>query len=95
MHCDTVRKGVNCSFMTKKGCSFTGGRCLTVVDKCEGCNRTSSFEDGIYCLVAANPTTKWIRGDCNFATHLERKKIEESQKINPLKASKRAAAAKK
>ncbi|MDR3604808.1 MAG: PxxKW family cysteine-rich protein [Syntrophaceae bacterium] len=95
MHCDTVRKGVNCSFMTKKGCSFTGGRCLTVVDKCQGCNRTSSLEDGIYCLVAATPASKWSNGDCNFATHLEKKKVEEAQKINPLKASKRAAAAKK
>jgi len=95
MHCDTVRKVGNCSFMTKRGCGFTGGRCLTIIEKCQGCNRTSSFDEGIYCLVAADPTGKWNRGDCNFATHLERKKVEESQKINPLKASKRAAAAKK
>ena len=95
MHCDTVRKGVNCSFMTKKGCNFNEGRCLTIIDKCQGCNRTSSFEDGVYCLVAANPASKWNKGDCNFATHLERKQVEEAQKINPLKASKRAAAAKK
>ncbi|MCL5124729.1 MAG: PxxKW family cysteine-rich protein [Deltaproteobacteria bacterium] len=95
MLCDTVRKGVNCSFMTKKGCGFTDGRCLTIVEKCQGCNRTSTFEDSVYCLVAANPASKWSRGDCNFATHLERKKVEETQKINPLKASKRAAAAKK
>jgi hypothetical protein len=81
--------------MTKKGCNFNGGRCLTIIDKCQGCNRTSSFEEEVYCLVAANPASKWNTGDCNFATHLEKKQVEEAQKINPLKASKRAAAAKK
>jgi hypothetical protein len=95
MHCDTVRKGVNCSFMKNKGCSFSKGRCLPIIEKCQGCNRTIAFEESVYCLVAADPEAKWNRGDCNFATHLEKKKIEESQKINPLKASKRAAAAKK
>lgn len=95
MQCDTVRKGANCAFMKTKGCSFNNGRCLPIVEKCEGCNRIVKFEDIVYCMIAADPKTKWSRGECNFATHLEKKKIEESQKINPLKASKRAAAAKK
>jgi hypothetical protein len=41
------------------------------------------------------PLAKWRNGNCNFATHIQRKVEEQVQKINPLKASKRAAASKK
>jgi hypothetical protein len=81
--------------MTKKGCNFNGGRCHPVVGTCEGCSRTVTSSEGTFCAVAPNPPTKWARGDCNFATHLERKTVEQAQKLNPLKASKRAAASKK
>ncbi len=95
MQCATVRKGSECGFMTSRGCNFNGGKCLPVIDKCVGCSRTITIEEGVYCSVAPNPAAKWLRGSCNFATHLEKKATEEQQKINPLKASKRAAASKK
>ena len=40
MHCESIKPGVDCTFMTKKGCSFNGGKCRTVVESCEGCDRT-------------------------------------------------------
>ncbi len=95
MQCSTVRKGSECAFMGNKGCNFNGGKCLPVIDKCERCSRTVTLEEGIFCSVAPNPAAKWSRGACNFATHLEKKAAEEQLKINPLKASKRAAASKK
>ncbi len=95
MQCITLKKGTECAFMTNKGCNFNGGRCHPVVDNCQGCSRTVNSSDGTFCAVAPNPSTKWLRGSCNFATHLERKAAEKAQKLNPLKASKRAAASKK
>ncbi len=95
MKCDTLKKGVECSFMSKKGCGFGEGHCLPVVESCSGCARTGVHEDITYCNVAPSPESKWRIGSCNFATHLEKKRVEEAQKINPLKASKRAAASKK
>ena len=94
MQCVTMKNGFECSFMTRKGCNFNGGHCHAVVDSCDGCSRTKSFESGTYCTVAPHPAIKWNAGSCNFATHLNRKAEEKSQKVNPLKASKRAAAAK-
>lgn len=95
MQCITLKNGIECAFMTKKGCNFNGGRCHPVVETCQGCSRTVTSSEGTFCGVAPNPSTKWVRGDCNFATHLERKTVEQAQKLNPLKASKRAAASKK
>ncbi len=95
MQCSTVRKGSECGFMTNKGCNFNGGQCLPILDKCEGCSRTVKIEEAVFCSVAPNPAAKWARGACNFATHLEKKPVEEQQKVNPLKASKRAAASRK
>jgi len=95
MQCITLKKGIECAFMTNKGCNFNGGRCHSVVDTCEGCSRTVTFDEGIFCAVAPNPASKWARGSCNFATHLEKKAVETNLKVNPLKASKRAAASKK
>jgi hypothetical protein len=95
MVCVTVRKGFDCTFMSNTGCGFTGGRCFPVIDKCEGCGRTLTVEDGVVCAIAPNPGTKWAAGSCNFATHLQRKVVEETQKLNPLKASKRGAGKKK
>lgn len=91
MQCVTLKKGVECAFMTRKGCNFNGGQCHPVVDSCQGCSRTIDFADKTYCTIAPNPASKWARGACNFATHLERKAAEQTQKLNPLKASKRAA----
>ncbi|MBD3398378.1 hypothetical protein GF413_04895 [Candidatus Micrarchaeota archaeon] len=95
MQCVTEKAGVECAFMTRKGCNFNGGQCHTVVEQCEGCSRTQTIGDKTFCTVAPEPAVKWITGPCNFATHIERSKAELAQKLNPLKASKRAAGKKK
>jgi hypothetical protein len=95
MQCTTLRKGAKCSFMTKKGCNSSGGSCYPVVEACEGCARTTTTDEGTFCLVAPNPARKWANGPCNFATHRQVDVVEQVQKLNPLKASKRAASGKK
>ncbi len=95
MQCETVRKGSQCTFMAKKGCSFNGGSCNPAVEACAGCNKVVEFNGGLYCSIAPDPAAKWRLGSCNFATHIERGQIQEdARKLNPLKASKRAAATK-
>jgi hypothetical protein len=48
-----------------------------------------------YCRIYADPPGRWILGICPSATHVKIEFRETAQKINPLKASKRAARAKK
>jgi len=95
MECATIKEGTQCTFMAKTGCTFTGGKCVTVVEKCEGCGNSKEFPSGMYCTVFANPTTKWTLGKCNFATHIKAEVKKDDKKLNPLKASKRSQAAKK
>ncbi len=92
MHCESIKPGVDCMFMTKKGCSFNGGHCKTIVDSCQGCDRVLSKDEGVFCLSFPDPSAKWRRGNCNLATHVKVEKKENQVKINPLKASKRSAA---
>jgi hypothetical protein len=80
--------------MSKQGCSYVDNHCLPTIESCQGCSRTVNWQEGVYCAVAPDPKARWSRGSCNMATHVERKIVEQSQKINPLKASKRAAAGK-
>jgi len=89
MVCQTVRANQECVFMTKKGCSFMGGSCLPIIDKCENCSKIIEYDSKYYCSVYPNPSSKWLRGRCPMATHVKTGLNEESQKINPLKASKR------
>lgn len=60
------------------------------VEQCSGCDRVRDFESQQFCSSYPNPDRKWASGRCNFATHV---KVESAQaaKVNPLKASKRAA----
>jgi hypothetical protein len=95
MQCATIKDGTECTFMDKAGCTFSGGRCLVVIDKCEGCGNVREFPSGSYCAVFANPASKWTFGRCNFATHVKAEAKKEEKKLNPLKASKRSQAAKK
>lgn len=90
MICETVKKGVECAFMTKKGCGYPGGHCNPVIDKCEGCAKAVQYETGIFCVIYPDPASKWRTGKCPAATHLKTETKESQQKINPLKASKRA-----
>jgi hypothetical protein len=89
MICSTVKTGVECFFMTPKGCQFNGGHCHPVVQQCEGCQRIKEFSAGSYCLNFPDPTVKWRVGNCNMATHIKAATVKETQKLNPLKASKR------
>lgn len=91
MVCTTVKEGLECIFMTKKGCSFNGGSCHPTVEECNGCSRASEFYSGWYCTACPDPLVKWKNGDCNFATHITKENQVKSTKINPLKASKRKA----
>lgn len=94
MLCNTTREGLECGFMSSKGCRFDGGTCHTIVESCQGCERTVTVGDRTYCKSYPDPASKWRVGPCNFATHVKAE-TKEAAKINPLKASKRASAKKK
>ncbi len=91
MNCQTVKQGVECIFMTKKGCEFNGGTCHMIIPECNGCERAHKFEAGVFCIAVPDPRVKWRRGNCNLATHIKIKNEGKKAKINPLKASKRGA----
>jgi hypothetical protein len=76
--------------MTAAGCSYNGGICHETVEACEGCSRKTEYASGWFCSACPEPTVKWKSGHCNMATHLSRQGAGSKQKINPLKASKRA-----
>lgn len=68
------------------------GECKPVIDKCEGCERTKEFEGQKFCSSYRDPSRKWAHGVCNFATHVKATVDTSGKvKVNPLKASKRAA----
>lgn len=90
MVCQTVRLNQECTFMTKNGCGFFGGSCQPIIDKCENCGKIIEHESKKYCSVYPNPASKWLNGKCPMATHIKLELNENSQKINPLKASKRS-----
>ena len=93
MDCATIKPGTSCVFMTKNGCNFNGGSCYTIVEACEGCARIIELPTGKYCSSTPDPSVKWGRGVCNLATHVKAgEAVDDTKKINPLKASKRAAA---
>lgn len=94
MICTTTRRGMECFFMTAKGCSFNGGTCHPIVEKCHGCAHVITIGDRKFCKAFPDPASKWMLGNCNLATHVERKFVGEQRKINPLKASRKAAAGK-
>ncbi|MCA1988420.1 MAG: PxxKW family cysteine-rich protein [Desulfarculus sp.] len=95
MQCTTNRPGMECGFMSGKGCGYSGGTCHPIVESCQGCDRTVTAGEMVYCKSYPDPAAKWRFGPCNFATHIKAEVKEDSKKINPLKASKRASAKKK
>jgi len=90
MICQTVKTGIDCGFMAKKGCGFKGGVCQPIVDQCNGCAKVMDFPTGRHCKVFPEPAAKWTSGRCSMATNIKTDVKEVTQKINPLKASKRA-----
>ena len=77
---------------TDAGLTYKGVVMEPVIDKCEGCERIVPFEEEKFCPTYAQPARKWTTGVCNFATHV-RAEVDKAGKVkvNPLKASKRAA----
>ena len=90
MNCQTVKAGIDCGFMAKNGCGFKGGSCHPIVAQCDGCAKVMDFPTGRHCKVYPEPAAKWLSGKCAMATHIKTDVKEAVQKINPLKASKRA-----
>jgi hypothetical protein len=87
-----MKQGQECAFMGNGGCSANGGNCEPIVEKCVGCERTKEFEGQKFCASYPEPSRKWAHGVCNFATHVRATVDKEGKiKVNPLKASKRAA----
>ncbi|HNY72221.1 MAG TPA: PxxKW family cysteine-rich protein [Syntrophales bacterium] len=95
MICQTIRTGADCVFMKSNGCAFKDGACKTIVEKCEGCGKIVELATGRFCQVYMDPASRWLMGNCPRATHVKLVIKENTQKINPLKASKRASRAKK
>jgi hypothetical protein len=92
MQCQTQKPGIECLFMKKAGCSYVGGKCFTVIESCEGCTRVVEYATGKFCMSFPNPGQKWQgSASCTMATHVKKAQKAEEQKVNPLKASKRAA----
>ena len=81
MQCATIKEGVECTFMTKKGCNFNGGTCHAVVEQCTGCDRTVTHNDTVYCQVFPDPAIKWRRGTCNMATHIKTETKGQASKV--------------
>jgi len=78
--------------MTAEGLTFKGIIMTPVVENCTGCERITLVEGLSYCPTYAEPSKKWTRGICNFATHVKGTLDKQGKtKVNPLKASKRAA----
>ena len=92
MLCQTIKKERDCFFWGTSGCSFPGGQCRAVVDKCEGCGRTEQWPTGSYCASYPAPDKHWALGMCNMATHIKLEEEKVQKALNPLKASKRRAA---
>ncbi len=76
--------------MTAEGMAFNGAVFQPIVEKCEGCSRVRQFEGQSFCSAYPMPEAKWSMGNCNFSTHLKKAQAANA-KVNPLKASKRAA----
>lgn len=89
MLCQTIKAGTECFFMGKQGCNYNGGNCHPVVESCQGCTKTVTLSQGVYCQSCPEPEIKWKNGSCNLATHVKTN-TEKVVKLNPLKASKRS-----
>lgn len=75
---------------TEQGVELNGFVLQPIVEQCAGCDRVREFEDAQFCSSYPTPARKWVGGNCNFATHMK-KEGAKAAKVNPLKASKRAA----
>lgn len=74
---------------------INSGAFAPIIDRCIGCERIVTVNDQQYCKTYAVPAAKWKLGICNFATHEKPEIVTAQTRVNPLKASKRAAGKKK
>jgi len=74
---------------------YASGMFQPVIDKCEGCGHIVEASAQRFCDAYIVPSAKWRLGICNFATHAKPEIVTAKTRVNPLKASKRAAAGKK
>ena len=79
---------------TEAGVEVNGILVQPIDEKCVGCERVCEFEGQQFCTSYPMPAKKWTSGRCNFATHVK-VEVAAKAKVNPLKASKRAAKGKK
>ncbi len=70
---------------------YSSGLFNPVNEKCDGCDRIVDANNNKFCQTYTSPDAKWRLGICNFATHVKPELSVGTIKINPLKASKRAA----
>lgn len=75
---------------TDAGVELKGVLLHPIVEKCDGCSRIREFDGEDFCGTYPFPERKWADGRCNFATHVK-VEVSKAAKVNPLKASKRAA----
>ena len=75
---------------TAEGVVVNGFVLSPVVEQCYGCERMREFDGEQFCSSYPAPARKWAVGRCNFATHAKAQ-ANAAAKVNPLKASKRAA----
>ena len=75
---------------TPEGVVVKGFILSPCVEQCSGCERVRQFEEQEFCSSYPDPASKWNGGRCNFATHIKAQSSSQA-KVNPLKASKRAA----
>lgn len=75
---------------TAEGVVVNGFVIYPCVEQCTGCERVREFDTQVFCSSYPNPASKWSGGRCNFATHMKTETTDKA-KVNPLKASKRAA----
>jgi len=76
-------------------CNFPDGFCSPVIDKCEGCKNVDVYDNITYCRAYMKPEAKWIDGRCPLCTVKIVIVQKDEKKLNPLKASKKAAKARK
>ena len=88
MQCQTIKKDKDCFFWAEE-CTFPGGQCRNLVEKCDGCGRMEEWPSGKYCTSYPAPDKHWSLGMCNMATHINLEEEDTQKMINPLKASKR------
>jgi len=91
MQCRTALPGVECTFAGKEGCTYPKGECQPIVEECTGCNKIVDGVHGKVCSAYPEPSKKWQDGICNAASHVKVEVQCDVAKVNPLKASKKAA----